>query len=121
VTDFGLARRVEGVVGLTQTGAVLGTPSYMPPEQAQGKKVGPTADTYALGAILSECLTGRPPFRAATALDTLMQVVADEAVPPRQLNPQVPHDLETICLKALAKSPSRRYASAGELGSPPCL
>ncbi len=115
VTDFGLARRVEGS-GLTQTGAIMGTPSYMAPEQAQGKKdIGPLADTYSLGAILYECLTGRPPFQAATVFDTIRQVVGEEPVPPRTLNGQVPGDLETICLKCLHKNPARRYASANDL------
>jgi tRNA A-37 threonylcarbamoyl transferase component Bud32 len=118
ITDFGLARRVEGGSGLTQTGAIMGTPSYMAPEQAEGKKdIGPAADIYALGAILYECLTGRPPFRAATPFDTIKQVVTDEPVPPRQLNPQVPRDLETVCLECLHKEPTRRYRSATDLAT----
>jgi WD40 repeat protein/tRNA A-37 threonylcarbamoyl transferase component Bud32 len=114
ITDFGLARRVEGGAGLTQSGAIMGTPSYMAPEQAAGrsKEVGPAADVYALGAVLYECLTGRPPFKAATALDTVLQVLSEEPVPPRRLQPQVPADLETICLTCLHKEPGRRYASA---------
>jgi WD40 repeat protein len=115
ITDFGLAKRLDEQ-GLTHTGDVMGTPSYMAPEQAQGKKdVGPAADVYALGAILYELLTGRPPFRAATRMETVMQVTREEPVPPRQLNAQVPRDLETICLKCLHKEPARRYASAAEL------
>ncbi len=116
VTDFGLAKRLDEA-GQTATGAVLGTPSYMAPEQAAGgsQAVGPPADVYALGAILYELLTGRPPFRAATPLDTILQVVADEPVPPRRLQPTVPRDLETVCLKCLRKEPRRRYASADAL------
>jgi WD40 repeat protein len=116
ITDFGLAKKLDEA-GQTASGAVLGTPSYMAPEQAGGKskEIGPYTDVYALGAILYECLTGRPPFRAATALDTLLQVVSDEPVPPRQLQSQVPHDLNTICLKCLHKEPRKRYGSCEEL------
>jgi len=116
VTDFGLAKRLD-VAGLTATGAVMGTPSYMPPEQAgsKGKTIGPAADIYALGAILYECLTGRPPFRAATPLDTVLQVVSEEPVPPRLLNAKVPRDLETICLKCLQKEPRKRFPTAAAL------
>lgn len=117
VTDFGLAKRLDAA-GQTQTGAVMGTPSYMAPEQAQGRKdVGPAADVYALGAIFYECLTGRPPFTAATPLDTLMLVVTEEPVPPRRLNAKVPRDLETVALKCLGKDPARRYGSAADLAS----
>jgi tetratricopeptide (TPR) repeat protein len=114
ITDFGLAKRlVQGQADQTQTGQVMGTPSYMAPEQAEGKKtVGPAADVYALGAILYEMLTGRPPFRAETPLDTVLQVRRDEPVPPRRLQPKVPRDLETICLKCLRKEPAKRYATA---------
>jgi hypothetical protein len=117
VADFGLARRLEVGPGLTQSGVPLGTPSYMAPEQARGQSraVGPAVDVYALGAILYECLTGRPPFRAAAALDTLLQVTTEEPAPPRQLNPQAPRDLETIALKCLQKQTHKRYASAAEL------
>jgi serine/threonine protein kinase len=119
ITDFGLAKRldVEGA-GQTQSGAILGTPSYMAPEQAGGRKdIGPAADVYALGAILYECLTGRPPFRAATPLDTILQVISDEPVPPAQLNAKVPRDLQTMCLNCLQKEPGKRYASAEELAA----
>ena len=117
VTDFGLARQFEVDSDLTISGAVLGTPSYMPPEQAEGrgKEIGPLSDVYSLGAILYDGLTGRPPFRADTPLDTLRQVIESEPAPPRLLNRKVPRDLETICLKCLAKAPSQRYASAQEL------
>jgi eukaryotic-like serine/threonine-protein kinase len=116
ISDFGLARKLDDI-GMTATGAILGTPSYMAPEQAGGKskELGPACDIYALGAILYECLTGRPPFKAATALDTLVQVASDDPVPPTALNAQVPRDLETICLKCLSKEPAKRYAAASEL------
>ena len=117
VTDFGLAKRASAESHLTQTGAILGTPSYMAPEQAagDGAAVGPPTDVYALGAILYECLTGRPPFKAATVMDTVLQVLHDDPVPPSRLQPKLPRDLETVCLKCLAKRPEQRYPSAAEL------
>ncbi len=115
IADFGLAKELDEV-GMTQTGAVVGTPSFMAPEQAEGRKeIGPLADVYALGAILYDCLTGRPPFKAATTLETLRQVVVEEPVPPRRLNPALPADIETICLKCLLKEPAKRYAKALDL------
>jgi eukaryotic-like serine/threonine-protein kinase len=118
ITDFGLAKRIEEKdVGQTRTGAILGTPSYMAPEQAMGraKEVGPAADIYSLGAVLYDMLTGRPPFRGETVMDTLNQVQKLEPLPPRDLVPKVPLDLQTICLKALEKDPNKRYATAGEM------
>jgi hypothetical protein len=116
ITDFGLARKLDDSAHPTVSGAIVGTPSYMAPEQAsQGEPVGPSADVYALGAILYECLTGRPRFQAPTPVDTLMQVISQEPVPVRRLQPAVPRDLETICLKCLRKEPAQRYASAAEL------
>jgi WD40 repeat protein len=119
VTDFGLAKRLDAAEQLSRTGAAMGTPSYMPPEQAAGKvkEIGPAADVYALGAILYELLTGRPPFRGPTALDTLAQVLSDEPVRPRQLQPTTPRELEAVCLKCLEKQPSRRYAAAADLAA----
>jgi WD40 repeat protein len=116
ITDFGLAKKLDED-GRTQSGAIMGTPSYMAPEQAAASRqtIGPAADVYALGAILYELLTGRPPFKAATPLDTILQVVSDEPVPPTQLQSKTPRDLETICLKCLQKEPKRRYKSAQEL------
>jgi predicted Ser/Thr protein kinase len=115
VTDFGLAKRIDSA-GLTVTGTILGTPSYMAPEQARGvKEIGLAVDVYALGAILYECLTGRPPFLSANHHDVLMQVVFDDPVSVRQLNALAPRDLETICQKCLNKEPGKRYASAKEL------
>lgn len=118
ITDFGLAKDLLGsITPLTQSGALLGTPSYMAPEQARGgdQAVGPPADVYALGAILYELLTGVPPFRAATPLDTLVQVVHTEPVHVNRLQPSIPRDLATICHKCLEKEPGRRYVRAADL------
>jgi hypothetical protein len=117
ITDFGLAKQTQRESSLTQTGVVMGSPSYMPPEQATGRhdQVGPHSDVYSLGAILYELLTGQPPFHAESAMATMMKVVEQEPDSPRKLNPHVPADLETICLKCLEKRPERRYASARAL------
>ncbi|MGE0609242.1 MAG: protein kinase [Pirellulales bacterium] len=117
VTDFGLAKQFGGDSELTKSGQVMGTPSYMPPEQAAGEigQIGPHSDVYSLGAILYCALTGRPPFQAASVMETLQQVQNREPVAPRQLNPTVDRDLETICLKCLEKSPARRFPSAQAL------
>ena len=117
VSDFGLARQIGTDSGLTMHGAVLGTPSFMAPEQAAGKtaELSPAADIYGLGAILYFLLTGRPPFAAASPLDTLVQVLEGEVIVPRLINPRVARDLEQICLRCLAKGPERRYKSAGAL------
>jgi WD40 repeat protein/serine/threonine protein kinase len=119
ITDFGLAKRLDSQVGQTKTGAIMGTPSYMAPEQARGKtrEIGPTADIYALGSILYEMLTGRPPFRGETPLETILQVTSNEPVPPTRLHSKVPRDLETICLKCLQKEPRKRYPSGDELAN----
>lgn len=116
ITDFGLAKRLDDA-GQTQSGAVMGTPSYMAPEQARGdlKAIGPRTDVYSLGAILYELLTGRPPFKSSTPMDTVMLVIHEEPVAPSQLQPKIPRDLETICLKCLQKSSEARYASAENL------
>jgi hypothetical protein len=119
ISDFGLAKQsdLDCAPHQSQSGAILGSPSYMAPEQSLGKKgtVGPLADIYALGAILYEMLTGRPPFLAASTLETLEQLRTTEPVPPRRLQPGLPRDIETICLKCLSKNPAHRYATAAAL------
>ena len=117
VVDFGLAKTLEADSNLTQSGVFIGTPSYAAPEQVEGltRTVGPAADIYALGAIFYHMLTGRPPFQAATVLQTLEQVKTADPVPPSRLQPGLSRDAETICLKCLEKDPQRRYASADAL------
>jgi serine/threonine protein kinase len=117
IADFGLAKKLDASQDRTRTGAILGTPAYMAPEQAVGKskEAAPTADVYALGAILYELLTGQPPFIAATPWEILLQVLSSEPAPPRRVQPRIPLDLETICLKCLQKEPEQRYPSAKAL------
>ena len=118
VTDFGLAKQTDRTESLTRTGAIVGTPSYMAPEQATGRKdLTPAADVYSLGAILYELLTSRPPFRAANPVDTLLMVIEQEPVPPRDLVPSIPRDLELVCLKCLQKPADLRYPTAAALAS----
>jgi serine/threonine protein kinase len=118
ITDFGLVKRLESESRHTASGDLLGTPSYMAPEQTgPGGTIGPAVDIYSLGAILYEMLTGRPPFKGATVFDTLEQVRNTEPVHPRRLQPGCPPDLDTICMKCLEKSPHRRYASAADLAA----
>jgi serine/threonine-protein kinase len=119
ISDFGLARRIEGGAKLTQTGVPVGTASYMAPEQAQGdaRAIGPGTDVYALGAILYELLTGRPPFEGETSASVIQKVINQDPLPPSRLHPKVPRDLETICLKCLQKPPSHRYATAAALAA----
>jgi eukaryotic-like serine/threonine-protein kinase len=116
ITDFGLAKQLDRDESLTRTGLIVGTPSYMAPEQATSRKdVTASADIYSLGAILYELLTGRPPFQASNAMDTLLLVLEQEPVPPRDFNPTVDRDLELICLKCLQKPPELRYSTAAGL------
>ena len=117
MTDFGLAKVFAPGSDMTATGVIAGTPSYMAPEQASGRRaeIGPATDVYSLGAILYELLTGVPPFRPKTPLDTLMEVLSGDPAMPRTLNPHIPRGLELICLKCLAKEPQERYASAAAL------
>jgi serine/threonine protein kinase len=119
ITDFGLAKRIDAEArDLSQSGAIMGTAAYMAPEQAAGKvrDTGPAADVYALGALLYECLTGRPPFDGPKQV-VLVSVLSDEPVPPSRLEAKVPRDVETICLKCLRKQPEQRYASAEDLAN----
>ncbi|MBX7106067.1 MAG: serine/threonine protein kinase [Gemmataceae bacterium] len=115
ITDFGLAKLVDDDGGATRSGAILGTPAYMSPEQAMGRAATQACDVYALGAVLYELLTSRPPLRGETDVETLQLVTTTEPIAPRQLRPKLPRDLETVCLKCLEKDPGRRYASAGDL------
>ena len=114
ITDFGLAKRLEVEDGETRTGQLIGSPSYMAPEQAKGwdREIGPAADVYSLGAILYEMLTGRPPFKGTTAEETIRLVLDEDPIPPSRLRRQLPIDLETICLKCIARDPRKRYADA---------
>ena len=117
MADFGLAKMIDSGEAITRTHTVLGSPSYMAPEQAEGnaRLVGPTTDVYALGAIFYELLTGRPPFRAATAVETLVQVRDSDPIPPSRFQPGLARAAETICLKCLEKAPGRRYPTAEDL------
>ncbi|QDV68964.1 Serine/threonine-protein kinase PknB [Rosistilla carotiformis] len=115
ISDFGLARRVDLDAGLTMTGARMGTPSYMAPEQVSGGLVGPTVDIYALGTLLYEMLAGRPPFRGENVIETERRLISEEPLPPSRINQNVPPDLETICLKCLEKEPLQRYPTAAAL------
>ncbi len=117
ITDFGLAKRLDNRADPTRSGELMGTPSYMAPEQARGRTtlIGAATDVYALGAILYELLTGRPPFHAETPLDTVLLVLNDEPIPPSRSQPRIPNDIETICLKCLRKEPSERYADGAAL------
>src|SRR5262249_8152602 len=120
IADFGLAKKVEGDSSLTQSGSILGTPSYMAPEQARGSKaISTAADTYSVGAILYEMLTGRPPFKGESVAQTLRMVEEQDPARPRWLNPACDADLEAVALKCLEKDPGRRYGSAGARGDEP--
>src|SRR5262249_32335435 len=116
LTDFGLAKRLDRDEGLTHTGSVLGTPGYMPPEQASGsKELTAAADVYALGATLYALLIGQPPFVGKNSVDTIQKVLHDDPRPPRAVRPEIPRDLEAVCLKCLDKNPAKRYSSAQAL------
>jgi serine/threonine-protein kinase len=118
ITDFGLAKIISAQdTGLSRAGGIVGTPTYMAPEQADGGATGPSSDLYSLGATLYELLTGYPPFRGATVYGTLLQVMHQDPIPPGRLRPKLPRDLETICLKCLEKDPQRRYASCEALAA----
>jgi serine/threonine-protein kinase len=117
VADFGLVKWAKDASSLTASGALLGTPTYMAPEQVSGEQVTPAADIYSLGAVLYQLLTGRPPFRGATVAETLAQVLEHDPIPPRQVRPSIPRELESICLRCLEKSPSKRYPSAAALAA----
>src|SRR5262249_11486903 len=115
VSDFGLAKVLDAGSSRTRSGAILGTPAYMAPEQARGGAVGPAADVYALGAVLYECLTGRPPFEGGAGWDVILQVLNSDPGPPSRWRPRLARDLDTVCLTALAKDPAERYPSAAAL------
>ncbi len=119
ITDFGLAKQMEEDSQQTQTGAIMGTPSYMAPEQAWGRthEIGPLSDQYSLGAILYEMLVGHPPFQGATTLETLELARNQEPIPPTRLQPRLPTDLATICLKALQKDPAKRFPDAAAMAA----
>ena len=119
ITDFGLAKQMVGDSEQTRTGVIMGTPSYMAPEQAWGHthEIGPLSDQYALGAILYELLVGRPPFQGATAIETIELARNQEPVAPTRLQPKVPRDLETICLKAIQKEPAKRFPDAAAMAA----